>query len=207
VWLTTNPLWKGNMAPKPHRWAPFAPWLRGLVFLSAAGLIIAAGCGGHPEGKVKAVGGEPAGGTPAGGAPASGAPAAGAPVRPPGDSLKVTLALDAGGYAIGETMEMKLVATNVAGRPVTLTFPTAQRFDFIVRRDGKPLWQWGADMMFAESLTRETLAPGDSLVLGTKWNQVLGNGTNPPLGAYTIQGVLKITPEIVTAEKRFGVVD
>ena len=115
--------------------------------------------------------------------------------------------LDAGSYAIGEPMEMKLTVTNVTDRTVTVTFPTAQRFDFVIKRDGKPVWQWAADMMFAQSVTREEIAPLDSLVLGTKWDQVLPDGTNPGLGAYTIQGVLKTRPERVTNEKRFGIVD
>jgi hypothetical protein len=104
-------------------------------------------------------------------------------------------------------MEMKLTVTNVTDRTLTVTFPTAQRFDFVVKRGGKPVWQWAADMMFAQSVTHERIAAGDSLVLGAKWGQVLPDGTNPGLGAYTIQGILKTRPERITDEKRFGIVD
>ena len=128
-------------------------------------------------------------------------------MRSEADSLEISLALDAGGYAIGEPMEMTLTVTNLARRTVTLTFATAQRFDFVVKRGGKPIWQWAADRMFAQSVTRERIAAGDSLVLGAEWDQVLPDGTNPGLGAYTIQGILKTMPERVTTEKRFGIVD
>jgi hypothetical protein len=150
-------------------------------------LVAVVACGGHPDKNVRR------------GSDLS--------VRPPADSLRISLALDAGSYAIGEPMEMRLTVTNVTPRTVTVTFPTAQRFDFVVRRGGKPIWQWAADMMFAQSITRERIAALDSLVLGTRWDQVLPDGTNPGLGAYTLQGILKTSPERVTDEKRFGVVD
>jgi hypothetical protein len=102
---------------------------------------------------------------------------------------------------------MRLVATNTTGREVTLGFPTAQRFDFVVRLAGRVVWQWSADMMFAQILGSETLAAGDSLVFEAEWDQGLGGGTNPALGAYTVQGVVKARPELATQERKFGIVD
>jgi hypothetical protein len=61
--------------------------------------------------------------------------------------------------------------------------------------------------MFAEVLGSETIEPGDSLVYEAEWDQKLGDGTNPGLGAYTIRGILKALPEVASREKRFGVVD
>jgi len=174
------------MAPKGKRQSPRSAAFRAAVCLGVAGLVVVA-CGGHPDKKVRR--------------------GSNLSPRSPADSLRISLVLDAGSYAIGEPMEMKLTVTNVTDRTVTVTFPTAQRFDFVIKRDGKPVWQWAADMMFAQSVTREEIAPLDSLVLGTKWDQVLPDGTNPGLGAYTIQGVLKTRPERVTNEKRFGIVD
>ncbi|HVP58408.1 MAG TPA: BsuPI-related putative proteinase inhibitor [bacterium] len=123
------------------------------------------------------------------------------------DSLEISIALNKGSYAIGERMQMTLTARNTTGQMVTLTFPTAQRADFVIKRGGKLVWQWSAGMMYAEVITHQTIAPGDSLTIGTQWDQDLGGGTNPGLGAYTIQGVLKTRPERVTPEKRFGIVD
>jgi Intracellular proteinase inhibitor len=160
---------------------------RCLAVLGVAGLLCAACCGGHSDTKA--------------------APASGQPARGPADSLRLSVTLDKGSYVIGERMRIRLVVANVVGRPVAVVFPTAQRFDFIVKREGKPVWQWAAAMMFAQTMARETIASRDSLVFEATWDQVIADGTNLGLGAYTIEGVLKTNPEIVTADKRFGVVD
>jgi hypothetical protein len=129
--------------------------------------------------------------------------------RPPAslETLGVSVGLDSGSYAIGETIKMRLAAVNRTGRPLVLEFATSQRFDFVVSAGGKPIWQWSADKMFGEVLGSETVQPGDSLVYEVEWDQRLGDGTNPGLGAYTIRGVLKALPEVASQEKRFGVVD
>jgi hypothetical protein len=167
-------------------------WGPGLVLLSAslvAGLtaLIAAGCGGRIEKN--------------GPGRAEATPAVAA------DSLRVSLALDSGSYAVDEAIKMTLVVTNATGQAVKLTFPTAQRFDFVVRKGGKPVWQWSSDMMFAQINGSETMAPGGSLEFTAEWNQRLADGTNPGLGAYTLQGILKSLPEIATPERPFGIVD
>jgi len=123
------------------------------------------------------------------------------------DSLKMALSLDSGSYAVGEVIKLGLEVTNTTTRSVTLTFPTAQRFDFVARKGGKPIWQWSSDMMFAQVEGRETIAPGGSLEFTAEWNQRLADGTNPGLGAYTLQGILKCHPELATPEKPFGIVD
>jgi hypothetical protein len=123
------------------------------------------------------------------------------------DSLVVSIALNAGSYAVGEPVTMKISAVNSTRRGVTLTFPTAQRFDFAVRHKGVVVWRWSTDMMFAQVLGSETIGAGDSLVFEARWNQRLSDGTNPGLGAYTIQGVLKTVPEIASQEQPFGIVD
>ena len=61
--------------------------------------------------------------------------------------------------------------------------------------------------MFAQAEAEEVLAQGDSLIYETSWDQKLADGTNPPLGAYTVQGVLKIVPETASPDRVFGIVD
>ncbi len=123
------------------------------------------------------------------------------------DSVDVTLSLNAGSYALGEMIVVRLVATNRTERALRLNFPTAQRFDFVVRKGKQIIWQWSGDMMFAEAVSRETVAAHDSLVFEARWDQRLFDGTNPGLGAYSIQGILKTRPEVVSKERPFGVVD
>ena len=124
-----------------------------------------------------------------------------------GDSLVLSISLSAGSFAVGEKIGVRLVARNLTGREIGLFFPTAQRYELVVRRGQGVVWQSSADMMFAQVVGRETIAPGDSLVFETALDQAAIVGTNPELGAYTIQGVLKARPEISTEAKQFGIVD
>ncbi len=125
----------------------------------------------------------------------------------PADSLEVRIVFNERGYAMREKIVMTLVARNTTARPLLLTFPTAQRFDFIVT-DGKQIvWQWSHGRMFAQARSRHTIAPHDSITYEFTWDQIANDGTEPRLGRYTIQGVLKIDPEIASTKHVFGIVD
>ena len=125
----------------------------------------------------------------------------------PSDSVLVSVELNEGSYAIGEPMVVRLIASNTTGRNLNLTFPTAQRFDFIVRQDKRVIWQWSHEKAFAQVTGRQSVRPGDSISYEYKWDQKLPDGTNPDLGAYTIQAILMTQPKFRSGQKRFGVVD
>lgn len=125
----------------------------------------------------------------------------------PADSIALSLSLDRGSYAVGERINMGMVAHNTSGRSLRLTFPTAQRYDFVVKKQGRAVWQWSGDMMFAQAIATDVLAPGESLSFACQWDQKLADGTNAALGAYTAEAMLKTAPEKATGEKRFGIVD
>jgi hypothetical protein len=62
---------------------------------------------------------------------------------------------------IRDSVQLVLHATNPTSRPLTLEFSTAQRYDFVVSdANGREVWRWSADQMFAQALGREVLAPG-----------------------------------------------
>ncbi|MFH1219669.1 MAG: BsuPI-related putative proteinase inhibitor [Candidatus Eisenbacteria bacterium] len=131
---------------------------------------------------------------------------------PPGsavaaESLALSVRLNAGSYAIGEKVMVRLVVSNTTARPLSLVFPTAQTADFVVRKGRDIIWRWSDEMMFAQVLSGAAIAPHDSVIYGAQWNQKLADGTNAALGAYTIQGILVTRPEKVTEEKRFGIAD
>ena len=124
-----------------------------------------------------------------------------------GDSLALSIGLSAGSFAVGEKIGVRLVARNLTGREITLVFPTAERYDLVVKKGPRVIWQSSAGMMYAEVVARERIAPRDSMVFETALDQAAIAGTNPELGAYTIQGVLKTRPEVSTEAKQFGIVD
>jgi hypothetical protein len=124
-----------------------------------------------------------------------------------GDTLKVEVDLTERGYALLEPLVMVLTVTNVKGEDLTLTFPTAQRYDFIVRKGKQVVWRWSEGMMFAQVIGRETLRAGEFVSYEITWDQSGLEDMKPPLGAYSVQGILKTAQEIVSEEKDFGIVD
>lgn len=92
-------------------------------------------------------------------------------------------------YQRNQIVQLELVKTNISSRPVTLTYNTAQRFDFFVRRGigGPVIWQWSADRFFAQVTDRVTLRPGESQIFRANWDQRDNNGRRVPPGVYTVQ--------------------
>ena len=103
--------------------------------------------------------------------------------------------------------KITLEVTNKADRTVTLTFPTAQRYDFIIKKGKQTIWQWSAGRMFAQVVGRYELAPGDTISYEYTWDQTGADGTKPGLGAYTIEGLLMLSPPFRVGPKTFGIVD
>jgi hypothetical protein len=123
------------------------------------------------------------------------------------DSVTAYVDLVEMGYAALEPIPLRLIVRNEAGRTLHLTFPTAQRFDFIITKDREPVWSWGQGRMFAQALGRVALAPGDSAVYEYTWDGRLPGGSLPRLGRYTVKGVLMTMPPVETEAREFGIVD
>src|SRR6266498_1498596 len=69
------------------------------------------------------------------------------PIRPsaacaqtPG--LVVLLATDASEYGDGATVSFTVAVDNSGDAPVTVTFPSAQLFDIVVRTEEREVWRW-----------------------------------------------------------------
>ena len=83
-------------------------------------------------------------------------------------------------------VRLTLHVTNTSSRPVEFTFPSSQRYDFVIRRagDGEEVWRWSDGMMFTQAIAHATLAPGESWDMGAVWEA-------PGMtGAFTATGVL-----------------
>lgn len=100
----------------------------------------------------------------------------------------------------GESVTMRLKVENEGAQPVTLTFPTSQRYDFIVTRtDGTVVWQWSHGKNFTQAVGTLTLAPGQEVELQEEWDQRGNDGNLVAPGDYQVRGVLTVKPPIVTA--------
>lgn len=75
--------------------------------------------------------------------------------------------------------------TNSGDTPVELTFPSSQRYDFIVETpSGEEVWRWSEGMGFLQALSQDTLPPGESWDMEAVWDP------GERMGEYVATGVL-----------------
>ncbi|HSK20736.1 MAG TPA: BsuPI-related putative proteinase inhibitor [Longimicrobiales bacterium] len=86
------------------------------------------------------------------------------PGSPPelGSSLNVRV--------VEDTVVLEIHITNVASSPITLEFPSSQRYDFAVSTaEGESVWRWSAARSFMQVLGSEELQPGESRRYSETW--------------------------------------
>ena len=75
-----------------------------------------------------------------------------------------TVALDAPVYQAAESLNIlvRLTLRNTHSQPVTLTFPSGQRYDVRIWNDrGQVVYTWSADKLFPQVFTTEKVGPGE----------------------------------------------
>jgi len=107
--------------------------------------------------------------------------------------LSLCLTTDKTIYAPGETIRMTLVVANHTPDEVILRFRNAQRFDFLIDQERKPIWRWSKGRMFAQVLGEERLRPGESMTFFAKFDEKLQPGK------YHITGMIVADPSPLTA--------
>ena len=80
------------------------------------------------------------------------------------------------------SVTLRLTVENTGDDPVQLSFPDAQRAEFVAERadDHEEVWRWSADRTFAAALGREDLDPGATATYEAKW-------AAPEAGEYVIR--------------------
>lgn len=103
--------------------------------------------------------------------------------------ILTVLSTDKDNYTVGEPVRMSLVKVNVSPYPITFTYPTSQRYDFIVSGFAGEVWRWSADRFFIPVVETITLNPGESKSYVATWLQVNQNGQRVPPGFYRVTGL------------------
>jgi len=104
--------------------------------------------------------------------------------------VELVLSTDKEAYSPGEPVEVELAVRNPRSNPVTFQFADSQRYDFLVlREDGRLVWRWSHDKVFAQVLGTLTLEPGQELRYRARWAQVDQEGRRVPAGRYWVLGV------------------
>lgn len=92
-------------------------------------------------------------------------------------------------YARGEPVGIRLVVRNETADPVTLFFPSSQRFDFIVRDRAGEAWRWSHGKRFLDAVETESLGPRQTLEYIASWDQRDSAGTAVLPGVYEVVAV------------------
>jgi hypothetical protein len=64
-------------------------------------------------------------------------------------------------YTQGQS-RVTLFVTNNTNRKISVRYPTSQKVDFVLWKDGKLVWRSGADKMYTQAVNRETFKPGET---------------------------------------------
>jgi hypothetical protein len=101
-----------------------------------------------------------------------------------GAALDLLLKADKSTYAPGEPIALTLEVANRGPHPVTLNFRTNQRYDIVIRdSQGREVWRWSAEQMFAQVLGEEILPPGTgTLTYGITLRERLAPGRYTAVG-------------------------
>jgi hypothetical protein len=120
-------------------------------------------------------------------------------------SAKIILSDSA--FALGSEIDFKLVFR--PGYPDTfkLMFPNACRTDFIVMKDGFPIWSQLNGKSCAQVISYGKIPPRDSLVVESKWSCTTNDKKGAILGKYSVKGLLLSNPPIETEPVFFYLVD
>lgn len=81
----------------------------------------------------------------------------------------------------GEKINFKLEIKNNTNKDIATQFSSGQRYDFIVKKDGKKVWRWSDDYNFITVIQNLIIAPGEKQTYTADWVS-----TGP--GTYTVEG-------------------
>lgn len=113
--------------------------------------------------------------------------------------IKLVLQTAKESYLVGEPVPLKFEITNTGSEAAQLTFPSGERFDFLVKHDGQEIWRWSYGKQFIQVLTQLTLEPGQSITYEIEWPQVDNAGNSVPSGAYEAIALLTATEPLESA--------
>ncbi len=107
-----------------------------------------------------------------------------------GTEVEVALSTDRSRYERGEPVFLRLTVRNRGLAPALLEFATAQRYDFrVLQPDGRLVWQWSHDKVFAQVLGTLRLQPQQTRIYTERWDQVDNEGRPVPPGRYVVEGI------------------
>ena len=111
-----------------------------------------------------------------------------------GGPTVVLFASDQPSYQIGAPATFTIAVDNASPGPVSLTFPSGQRYDIVVMSGELELWRWSADRAFTQAFGEQTFQPGLTLLGREVWEWRDNSGAPLPPGTYRVIGSVASSP-------------
>jgi hypothetical protein len=107
-------------------------------------------------------------------------------------SLKLHFEISShGDFYFGEPIPLTLTIQNTNSFPMTVTFPSGQRFDFEMIKDGRTIWNWAHERHFTQAFEQLKLKPGQKASFKANWDQTANDRSPAPRGNYMARAVLR----------------
>jgi len=103
------------------------------------------------------------------------------------NSLLGKVTTDKNEYALNESVRFLFTITNSTNTPITLTFNTAQIYDFEIVKDGNVVFKWGIGRMFAQVITKVTVPANGTKAFSVIWGMVDNKGNKVDVGTYSVR--------------------
>ncbi len=107
----------------------------------------------------------------------------------------------------GKQTQFKFIlnVTNPSNEPVYLCFSSAQKYDFIVSKEGHEVWRWSSGRMFAQVLMEETVKPEQTIRFSQTWRYKGNAEIKMTPGNYEVVGILHSHPEVISSPVTFQI--
>lgn len=179
----------------------------GLAALAAALLLAMSACRGDDSSGASS--------TPAGSEEASPAASGASPTRPPdcgppenqfGIISKLLLGGSSGLFKKGDAVPMTLVLTNCADNAAHLSFPTSQRYVFIIQNADtlEEAWRSSDGKSYAQVVGEEAIQPSESVQYTETWDQKSSKGEQVAAGRYKVLAFSVGCPASGQTDCQFG---
>ena len=99
-------------------------------------------------------------------------------------TVTVVLAVTPAQARLGEPVRLTFRLSNDGGAKQTLTFPSAQKYDFLVSENGRRIWRWSDGQAFAQNVTYEQIAPQATITYSENW-------TPQQTGSFKVSGAIE----------------
>lgn len=110
-------------------------------------------------------------------------------------------------YALGSSIEFKMVILTDPRDSATLVFPSTCPAEFIVYHDGEAIWNSLEGAACLQMLNEVTYPPAETLNFSSLWNCTTSSWKGVNLGYYSVRGILLSNPPVQTAIRTFHLVD